>query len=128
MSWNINGISMKTENKKVHEHLLKFDIVGLNEIKTSLRVSIPGFVTYKSDDCDYNRGGMVVLVKRHLHPYVTSVGTSLKDQVWLRLSVLPNVVFGFIYVPPYDSHYFTPDSFSFIHEKVKWCEGEGVQD
>lgn len=58
---------MKVENERVQELLLKFDVVGLNEIKTSERVSVPGFVTYRSDECDHNRGGTAVLVKRHLH-------------------------------------------------------------
>lgn len=52
---------MKTEKEKVQELLLKFDVVGLNEIKTSERISVPGFVAYISDECDYNRGGTVVL-------------------------------------------------------------------
>ena len=70
---------MKVENERVQKLLLKFDVVGLNEIKTSEGVSIPGFVTYKSDECVHNRGGTVVLVKRHLHQCVMSVDTSMKD-------------------------------------------------
>ena len=67
LSWNINGIAMKMERGGVQELLLKLDVVGLNEIKTNERVSVSGFVTYRSDECDHNRGGTVVLVKRHLH-------------------------------------------------------------
>ena len=33
MSWNIIGLAMKAENGKVQELLLKFDVIGLNEIK-----------------------------------------------------------------------------------------------
>ena len=126
MSWNINGLAMKTENGKVQELLLKFDVIGLNEIKTNERVSVPGFVTYKSGECDDNRGGTAVLVKQHLHQCVMSVDTSMKDQIWLRLSLLSDVILGFIYVPPSDSQYFNPNSFSFIQEKIKWCEEEGL--
>ena len=63
-------------------------------------------------------------MKRHLHPYVMSIDTIMKNQVWLRFSVLPNVLLGSIYVLPSDSHYFNPNNFSFIQEKVKWSEGE----
>lgn len=68
-----------------------------------------------------------MLVKRHIvHQYVMSVDTRMKDQVWLRLSLLSNILFGFIYVPPSDSQYFKPNSFSFIQEKIKWAENEGL--
>lgn len=42
---------MKLENDEVQELLLKYDAVGLNEVKTKQRVSCPRFVSY-SDKCD----------------------------------------------------------------------------
>ena len=89
---------MKVENERVQKLLLKFDVVGVNEIKTSESVYF-GFVTYRSDECDHIRGGTVVLVERHLHQCVMSVDTSMKDQAWLRLSLLSNILLGFICSP-----------------------------
>lgn len=117
---------MKVLDELVQELLFKYDVVGLNEIKTRERVSVPGFVTYKSDECDHNRGGTAVLVKRHLHQCVMSVDTSMKDQVWLRLSLLNDILLGFVYVPPSDSQNFNQNSFSFIQEKIKWSESAGL--
>lgn len=37
-----------------------------------------------------------------------------------------DILLGFIYVPPSDSQHFNPNSFSFIQEKVKWSESEGL--
>ncbi len=64
-------------------------------------------------------------MKQHLCQYVMSVDTNMKDQVWL--SLLSDILLGFIYVPPSDSQYFNPNSFSYIQEKIKWSESEGLE-
>ena len=122
----MNGVRSKLECDKVHKMLLKYDVVGLNEVKTSQKISVPGFVSFTSDKCDRKRGGTVVLVKRCLQSKILSVDTSMKDQVWLRLSPLCNMLIGFCYIPPSDSQYFNPYSFSYIQEKVRWSEDEGL--
>ena len=43
---------------------------------------------------------------------------SLRDQVWLKLSFLPNVCIGACYIPPADSPYFNPSSFSDLQEQI----------
>ena len=66
-----------------------------------------------------NRWGTCVLIKNHLSSDVTDIDTSIPDQVWLRLRYIPEVLFGFVYIPPSDSPYFSEASISAIQEKLK---------
>ncbi len=68
------------------------------------------------------RGGTVVLVRRALHAKVLSVDTSTADQMWLRLAGMRDVLFGFVYVPPFDSPYFSPALFGAVQERIKTAE------
>ena len=105
--------------------LRNYDVIGLNEVKTDERVTLPGYVCYrKSKSTDGHRGGTVVFVKRFLQPFVMCVDFEMNDQVWIKLSLMSTVLFGFIYVPPADSHYFNPSSFSYIQEKIVSGEEE----
>ena len=66
-----------------------------------------------------SRGGTCVLIKNQLISQVSGVDLSIPDQVWLQLKYLPGILFGFVYVPPHDSPYFSETSFSAIQEKLK---------
>ena len=58
MSWNINSVKTKIEKRDVELMLNSYDIVCLNEIKTNLPISFPGYVSYVSyDRANGNRGG-----------------------------------------------------------------------
>ena len=123
LSWNINGARTKMEKTKVYNLLSRYDIIGLNEVKTSLHISLPGYVSYKSSvSGGGHRGGTVVLIRRSLHPTVRCVDTSTVDQVWIRLTCLPHVTLGFVYIPPSDSPYFSPAQFSAIQERIKTAD------
>ena len=88
--------------------ICQYDIVSLNEIKTDLKVSLPGYVEYRGvKEKSAHRGGTVVFVKNYLSPYVSSVDVSTDDQVWLVLKCMPSTLFGFCYIPPSDSPYFS---------------------
>ena len=41
-SWNVHGVKAKLEKCYVQDLLLKFDIIGLYEVKTELSVNFPG--------------------------------------------------------------------------------------
>ena len=119
MVWNINSVRTKLEKQTTQALLNKYDIVGLIEVKTKERIHLPGYICYrKSDASDGHRGGTVVLVRRALQSSVISVDTSKVDQVWIRLTMLANVLLGIVYVPPIDSRYFNPKSFSDLQEKI----------
>ena len=100
--------------------LHEYDIISLSETKTCLPVKLPGYVTYKgksigSDD----RGGVVVLVKNYLSNFVCDIDVGIADQVWLQFSNVEGVLFGFCYVPPSDSQYYSHDAFAAVHEKLR---------
>ena len=62
------------------------------------------------------RGGVAVLVKDYLWPYVYDV-KRIKDQVWFRLQTF-DFLFGAVYIAPRDSPFFTTESFACINELI----------
>ena len=120
-SWNINSVKSKLENSKVYNLLNNYDIISLNEVKTTLNICIPGYINYSSrlvSGAASKRGSTVVLVKHYLSNQIFNVDKSIVDQVWLQLRCLPDIMFGFCYVPPADSEYFTHQSFVALHDKM----------
>ena len=121
ISWNINSARTKLENINVYRFLSNFDIISLNETKTPLTVSMPGFISYRSKSVTgaaSHRGGAVVMVKNYLAPQVFNIDTSIIDQVWLQVRCAPDIMFGFCYIPPADSPYFSHQSFVAMNEKM----------
>ena len=101
--------------------LANCDIIYINEVKTSLDISIPGYVAYKSKNVVGNaslRGGTVVMVRNHLSTQVYNIDNSILDQVWFQLKCFPSLMFAFCYIPPTDSTYFSHNLFSNIHDKM----------
>ena len=120
MSWNINAVKTKLEKTNVYDMIKEYDLISLNEIKTPLKISCPGYIRFASRDMSNpSRGGTCVLIKNQLISQVSGVDLSIPDQVWLQLKYLPGILFGFVYVPPHDSPYFSETSFSAIQEKLK---------
>ena len=120
MSWNINAVKTKLEKTNVYDMIKEYDLISLNEIKTPLKNYCPGYISLTSRDMSNpSRGGTCVLIKNQLISQVSGVDLSIPDQVWLQLKYLPGILFGFVYVPPHDSPYFSETSFSAIQEKLK---------
>ena len=123
ISWNINSVKTKLEKKPVQDLLNNYDIISLNEVKTGLPVSFPGYVSYKSVvRGSSERGGTVVLIKNYLYNSIMYVDTSIDEQIWIQLRCAPKYLFGFCYIPPADSQYYSHDSFASIQEKIKTSE------
>ena len=100
--------------------MCQFDIIGLNEVKTDLPISLPGYVSYKSAvSGGTHRGGTALLIRRSLQSEIISVDMSIEGQVWVSVYCAPDIMFGFMYIPPSDSPYFSPALISAIQEKVK---------
>ena len=121
ISWNINGAKSKLGNAHVYNFLSNFDIISLNEVKSSMYISIPGYVSFKSKHvigAAALRGGTVVLVKNYLSSQVYNIDNNIIDQVWLQIQCVPDTMFGFCYVPPSGSPYFSHQSFVALHEKM----------
>ena len=119
MSWNINAVKTKIEKDNVLSLFSKFD-VSINEIKTQCQVSVAGYLSIMSRDGAHpHRDRTCVLVKDHLWPYVTEMGVSVPGQVWFKLKCVPDTLFGFCYIPPPDSPYFSFVALGRIQEKIK---------
>ena len=88
----------------------------LIELKCSYVLSVPGFNMIRSAEREM-RGGVAVLVSNEIWHFVCDVD-SRRDQVWFRLSCVPEWKFGACYVPPADSLYFSPQSFSDVQEQA----------
>ena len=119
VSWNICGCKTKLEKENVEKILLQYDIVALNEVKTSLPVYLPGYVSYMSFDKDSShRGGTTVFLKNYLSHEVVNVDTSIPDQVWFKLRIMPKILFGACYIPPSESPYFSHREFASLQERL----------
>ena len=120
LSWNVNGVKTKLEKGGVQNLLLNYDLISSNEVKTPLQVNFPGYVSYKSDVMGSSeRGGTVLMVKNYLVKEIVSIDTSVKEQVWVEFRCVPKYLFGFCYIPPSDSEYYSHYSFAAIQEKLK---------
>ena len=58
-----------------------------------------------------------MFVKTYLTKFIRQVDTHYCDQMWINLSLMPNVWIGGCYIPPSDSPYFTEYHFSSIQER-----------
>ncbi len=109
------------EKENVQRMLIEYDIIAISETKTKLPVNLPGYVSYQSKVAGTaERGGMVVLVRNYLADNVYDIDTSIGDQIWLQLRNCKGVLFGFCYIPPCDSQYYSHDAFSAIHNKIRF--------
>ena len=118
-SININGHLAKLEKSDCISFLNNFDIVCLNEIKSSYPVTIPGFRSIRSNVIanEALRGGVAVLFKQNIWDLVYNITLS-KDQVWFSLYCVPDFRFGAVYIPPRDSLYFSVELLSHIQEQL----------
>ena len=64
-----------------------------------------------------NRGGTAFLIRNEMSEFVYDIDRSINDQIWFRLSFIPEVLFGGCYIPPSDSLCYDDQSFSHIVRK-----------
>ena len=116
LSVNINGNLSKLESKECLAYMIKFDVIALVEIKCSYVFSVPGFEVIRSAE-PMTRGGVAVLIKHNLWSSVYC-NQAAQGQVWFNLSCMPDVRIGACYIPPADSPYFDPASFSDLQSQI----------
>ncbi len=93
--------------------------MSINEVKVPLPVTLSGYKSYRSGIVGPGAcGGTAVLVKNWLSEAVFDVNMSIGDQVWMQIRDIPGVLFGFCYIPPSDSQYYSLSTFSYIEEKL----------
>ena len=117
LHWNINGKAAKLETDTCLDLFTNMDIVCICEIKTTYTITVEGFVSVRSEVVtkEDQRGGVIVLFSNKLWPRIRNI-VRLKDQVWFSIDHM-TIHFGAVYIPPKDSPFYSPDSFSNIQEQ-----------
>jgi exonuclease III len=105
VSLNIHGIKDKLQNAILSHFLSTFDIIFLNELKTDLPVSFPGYVYYRGTGENLHRGGCALLIKNYLANQIASVATPNAECVLVKLKFLPNLTIMACFLTPSDSQY-----------------------
>ena len=94
------------QNPVILKFLLQHDIIWLLEARSVHQKTVPGFnMYYNKSERGQQRGGVVMLIRCALMPYVIRVDMETDDMIWLELSVCAGVRLGGVYVPPEDSLY-----------------------
>ncbi len=126
-SWNIGGILDKFLKEAVLKYILEFDAVWILELKTGTDIQIPGFCVFRNiDETCPHRGGIALLVKNYLQPYIDQVDITTPGQIWLGLRCAPNYSMGGCYIPPTDSPYFDLAHFGYLQSRLMLNYERGV--
>ena len=115
-SVNIHGFKNKLDSPIFFSWLVERDIVFICELK-SVIPDIPGYKVILSRTENIERGGAALLIKNYLVPFLIDVDLSEYDQIWFKLLIAPDVLFGACYIPPADSPYYHDSNFAFAHAK-----------
>lgn len=117
-SWNICGVKEKLQDPDIFKFLVQYDMVWLLEVRNVHQKSVPGFYVYNNKSRKgHHRGGVMLLVKCALMPYVTRVDMNADDMIWVELSLCAGVRFGGVYIPPEDSLYSEASPFQALFER-----------
>ena len=84
------------------------DIVFLCEIKSNIMFNVPGFRTVLGSHEYGNHGGVALLFRNHIFDNLAMVDKSCDEQIWFKLTTMPDILFGGCYIVPSDSIYFYP--------------------
>ncbi len=107
----------KKKKLNVRQLMARYDVIGINEVKTEEPVHFRGYVTLEAWLHNRVTEQTVVLMRNCIVPFVHKVDTNVSDQVWLQFRNISGVLFGFTYIPPSDSQYYSYESFAAIQEK-----------
>ena len=115
-SFNIHGSRNKLERGETSSWLMEHDIAFLCETTTRNMIDVPGFTVFTGNNSTTtsNRSGTALLVKHNIAEFIYDIDRSVNDQIWFRLSFVPNVIFGGCYIPPSDSSHYDEQCFSNI--------------
>ena len=111
--------TIRRENTDIIAYLQTFDIMWISEIKLRTPITVPGFKTYLNVDQQMpTRGGILLLIKSHLEPFISRVDVQDNGQIWINMSCLPNMDLGGAYIPPYDSPYYDARVFGALQARI----------
>ena len=105
ISWNIHGTRNKLESTLVLHFICTYDVIILNEVKSTLPITIPGFVCYRRHCNNMHRGGCVMFIKNRLVGHITKLELPHPECAILKFRFMPNLYIIGCYIPPSDSPY-----------------------
>ena len=121
ISWNIHGAKNKLQNHDLLHFLCSFDIICLNEVKTPLPITIPGYSCSRSIGDHQHRGGCAIFVRNRLRVEKVSFH---EESVWLKLECLPQFNIISCYIAPSDSPYLTYAPLAEVQDRVRTAPHE----
>ena len=141
--WNVNGLGKRSvfENKLTHRDFLNnvnnVDLLILSEIWGHETLDIPGFeiISLSPPRKLTNKrsgrfsGGVLLAVASHLTKGVSIIRNS-QDYIWSRLDKVffnteEDIFLCSCYIPPCDSPYFNPDTFSDLANDINFFQRNG---
>ena len=106
----------------------QYGIIGIQESKLDDvdRVNIPGYQVFANNRARisrYRSGGIAILVKNELYPFITIQKIESKLISWLAISkqILPtddDLYCGIVYIPPYRSKFAHDDPYLELQAEV----------
>ena len=102
----------------------KYDLLFINEIKTSAKISCTGFKVYQHSAKQGHRGGVALLLKPWLAKFVKRIDKSYENVLVCELALIPNTVFVGCYIPPSDSPYYDDAVYGHLQSLVRNDEGK----
>ena len=132
LSLNVCGLKSKLIHPEFIDLLNQYDIIGLQESKLDDIdiVDIKGFQMYSKNRTAvsrYRSGGITLLIKENLVPFVTVLKNDSKLVLWFLISkhIMPSnsdLLCGVIYIPPIGSKYSHRDPYLELqYEYDKFC-------
>ena len=125
-AWNIHGVRDKLSSTLIYNLIQQYDIILLSEIKTNLHFNVPGYRTVLGNHKYGNHGGVAILFRNSIYNEVNMIDKSCNEQIWFKLSFLPNILFGGCYIVPSDSSYFSPHFHANIQAMCLNHKGDSV--
>ena len=133
LSLNVCGLKSKLIHPEFTDLLDQFDIIGLQEstLDDVDVVEIEGFQIFSKNrkaSSKYRSGGITLLIKESLAPYISVLKSNSKLILWFLISkkiMLDNadLLCGIVYIPPIGSKYSSRDPYLELqYEYDKFCE------
>ena len=128
LSINVCGLKSKLLCPEFVSFIEQYDIIGIQESKLDDvdNVQIQGFQVFSNNRTSvsrYRSGGITLLIKNEISPFITVHKFESKLILWLTISkniILSNedLHCGIVYIPPYRSKYAHDDPYLEIQKEV----------
>ena len=96
----------------------EYDLLFLNEKKTSAKISCTGFEVYQHSVKQGHQGSVALLLKPKFAKFVKRIDKSYENVLVCELALIQNTVFVGCFIPPSDSPYYD-DAYGHLQSLVR---------